>query len=294
MGVNELSIVALKKKKSGVALVSALLVLVILATICGGFVSIMAQNTTSARRSADDSILLYTAEAGLEYAKWCVKHNLTYYPVRDLYTAQSTTVPKIKAGGLYNFWGSAAYFMFPGFELASSVKANAPITRCSEYIYWSSLSYNSNTASGSKNVFFRSGETRYLATFQISTGLKWDNGSADSTYNNISDANYVRAVGSSGQRGFPVELSSTARLWKLNDGGKLYTAFNGSNQSGNGQIQLIETATLIKDLGATLEATRTLSCTFQHAINADQYKNNYPQKDYYDVNTFEYYRDWAR
>ena len=73
-----LSTPIIHRKKRGIALVSALLVLVILATICGGFVSIMAQNTNSARKSADDTILLYTAEAGLEYAKWCVKHNLTY------------------------------------------------------------------------------------------------------------------------------------------------------------------------------------------------------------------------
>ncbi len=288
------SVPTIRKKKRGIALVSALLVLVILATICGGFVSIMAQNTTSARKSADDTILLYTAEAGLEYAKWCVKHNLTYYPVRDLYTAQSTTTPKIKAGGLYNFWGSAAYFMFPGFELSDSIKNTAAISRRCEYIYWSSLSYNSGTASGSKNVFFQNGETRYLATFQISTGLKWNNGTINSDYNSTSDVNYIRAVGSSGQRGFPVELSSTARLWRLDDGGRLYNAFNGSSQSGQGQLQLIETATLLDKLGATLEASRTLSCTFQHAVNADQYKNSYPQQDYYDVNTFKNYRDWAR
>ena len=284
----------IRKKKRGIALVSALLVLVILATICGGFVSIMAQNTNAARKSADDTILLYTAEAGLEYAKWCVKHNLTYYPVRDLYTAQYTTVPKIKAGGLYNFWGSAAYFMFPGFELNTAIKDTASISRRYEYVYWSSLSYSSSTASGSKNVFLQNGETRYLATFQIATGLKWDNAGVNSTYNNVSDANYVRAVASSGQQGFPVELSSTARLWRLNDGGRLYNAFNGNSQSGQNQLQLIETATLLDKLGATLEATRTLSCTFQHAINADQYKNSYPQKDYYDVNTFKNYRDWAR
>ncbi|MGM9999478.1 MAG: hypothetical protein ACI38Q_08865 [Candidatus Bruticola sp.] len=284
---------AAQKKKRGVALISALFVLVIMATICGGFVSIMAQSSSASRRDAEESILLYTAEAGLEYAKWCVKHNLTYYPVRDLYTASSSTVPRIKAGGLYNFWGSSAYFAFPGADVSSSNVASIDyLTRRYEYLYWTDLSYENPNQSGHKNVFDINGEKRFLTTFQISVGVVWDNAKTSSTYNNASTVNYVRAVGSSSERGFPVELVSTARLWSLKDNGQLYNAFN--NQNSTYQLNLVETSKLIQDLGAVQEAARTLHCTFMHAVNADQYVNSYPKQDYYDVKMFKDYRDFAR
>ena len=86
-------------KKRGAALVSALMVLVVLSLVTAGFVEVMARDVRASNEYAEDQILRYTAEAGLEYAKWCVKHNMTFYPRYEYLAMDPATTGSLGAGG---------------------------------------------------------------------------------------------------------------------------------------------------------------------------------------------------
>ena len=86
-------------KKRGAALVSALMVLVVLSLVTAGFVEVMARDVRASNEYAEDQILRYTAEAGLEYAKWCVKHNMTFYPRYEYLAVDPATNGSLGAGG---------------------------------------------------------------------------------------------------------------------------------------------------------------------------------------------------
>lgn len=72
-----------KSGKSGVALISALMVLVIMAIIAGCFAQVMSRDARLARDSGFSIVTLNSAQAGIDYAIWLHKHNLAYYPVID-------------------------------------------------------------------------------------------------------------------------------------------------------------------------------------------------------------------
>ncbi|MCR4784763.1 MAG: hypothetical protein K6A35_09670 [bacterium] len=86
-------------KKRGAALVSALMVLVVLSLVTAGFVEVMARDVRASNEYAEDQILRYTAEAGLEYAKWCVKHNMTFYPRYEYLAMDPATNGSLGGGG---------------------------------------------------------------------------------------------------------------------------------------------------------------------------------------------------
>ena len=86
-------------KKRGAALVSALMVLVVLSLVTAGFVEVMARDVRASNEYAEDQILRYTAEAGLEYAKWCVKHNMTFYPRYEYLAVDPATTGSLGGGG---------------------------------------------------------------------------------------------------------------------------------------------------------------------------------------------------
>ncbi len=67
-------------RPTGVALVSALMVMVILFIIASAFVHLTARDVRSARTVGDSLLTLYLAEAGIEYAMWMNKHNMAVYP----------------------------------------------------------------------------------------------------------------------------------------------------------------------------------------------------------------------
>jgi len=73
----------LRGRPAGVALVSALMVLVILFIIASAFVHLTARDVRSARTVGDSLLTLYLAEAGIEYAMWMNKHNMAVYPSAD-------------------------------------------------------------------------------------------------------------------------------------------------------------------------------------------------------------------
>jgi len=70
----------LRGRPAGVALVSALMVLVILFIIASAFVHLTARDVRSSQTVGDSLLTLYLAEAGLEYAMWLNKHNMALYP----------------------------------------------------------------------------------------------------------------------------------------------------------------------------------------------------------------------
>lgn len=67
-------------RSPGVALISALMVMVILVIIASGFVQLTARDVRSSQTSGDTLMTLYLAEAGIEYALWATKHNMNVYP----------------------------------------------------------------------------------------------------------------------------------------------------------------------------------------------------------------------
>lgn len=67
-------------RAAGVALISALMVMVILTIIASGFVQLTARDVRSSQTSGDTLMTLYLAEAGIEYALWATKHNMNVYP----------------------------------------------------------------------------------------------------------------------------------------------------------------------------------------------------------------------
>jgi hypothetical protein len=70
-------------RPAGVALISALMVMVILFIIASAFVHLTARDVRSARTVGDSLLTLYLAEAGIEYAMWMNKHNMAVYPFSD-------------------------------------------------------------------------------------------------------------------------------------------------------------------------------------------------------------------
>ena len=69
-------------RRAGVALISALMVMVILMIIASAFVHLTARDVRSSQTVGDSLTTLYLAEAGIEYAIWLNKHNMNVYPAR--------------------------------------------------------------------------------------------------------------------------------------------------------------------------------------------------------------------
>lgn len=67
-------------RRRGVALVSALMVMVIIVILSGAFVAMTASDVRTSQSAGDSLVTLYLAEAGVEYAMWLNKHNLAIYP----------------------------------------------------------------------------------------------------------------------------------------------------------------------------------------------------------------------
>ena len=68
------------RRSLGVALVSALMLMVIILIIASAFVHLTARDVRSARTVGDSLLTMYLAEAGIEWAMWMNKHNMDMYP----------------------------------------------------------------------------------------------------------------------------------------------------------------------------------------------------------------------
>ncbi len=91
-----------KNGKSGVALISALMVLVIMAIIAGCFAQVMSRDARLARDSGYSIVTLNSAQAGIDYAIWLHKHNLAYYPVVDYSGSNEATICNNQIPTVYN------------------------------------------------------------------------------------------------------------------------------------------------------------------------------------------------
>lgn len=117
-------------KRHGVALISALLLLVILAVITTGFAQLMSNDMQRARKTADDYITLYTAEAGVEYAKWLIKHNMRLYPAVPCDTDNDAglNTPEDPVGSIYNLIDVNSWGFAPGSLMQDDVEGDAGTT----------------------------------------------------------------------------------------------------------------------------------------------------------------------
>ena len=220
-----------------------------------------------------NTITLYTAEAGLEYGKWLVKHNLSYYPARNIRTykyttsgnltnattpSASTNEGKMLAGSVYNLWGTAFLYDYSSSiineELRTNLASSTPLRSC-EFVYMSDLSFEDDNVSGRRNNL---GKNTYycLSSFVL----------AAKPYNNTVSGNYSGSdvwPNSSLSNGLPVGLSSTGHIWALPKTG---TFVNGVGGSGGSYLQFMNQigSSTLYDQGFRLRTSRTVNCQFTH------------------------------
>ncbi|MBQ7503687.1 hypothetical protein IJT93_13425 [bacterium] len=263
----------IKKNKRGAALISALMCLVILGIICSGFMQSIVKDNKFSQSTIFNTITLYTAEAGLEYGKWLVKHNLSYYPARNIRTykyttsgnltnattpSASTNEGKMLAGSVYNLWGTAFLYDYSSSiineELRTNLASSTPLRSC-EFVYMSDLSFEDDNVSGRRNNL---GKNTYycLSSFVL----------AAKPYNNTVSGNYSGSdvwPNSSLSNGLPVGLSSTGHIWALPKTG---TFVNGVGGSGGSYLQFMNQigSSTLYDQGFRLRTSRTVNCQFTH------------------------------
>ena len=128
----------------GVALISALMVMVIMVIIASAFVQLTARDVRSSKTAGDTLMTLYLAEAGIEYALWVTKHNMNVYP-------------------------SVAYDVNPWDASATAVQRGSVISliptasgSTQEHVVINDLSYEGDNWLG---------QTSYCGTFQVSQVL---------------------------------------------------------------------------------------------------------------------------
>ena len=294
----------INKNKRGAALISALMCLVILGVICSGFMQVIVKDNKFSQASVFNTISLYTAEAGLEYGKWLIKHNLSYYPARNIQTYQyttsgdltnATTPPassnkgKMLAGSVYNLWGTAFFYDSPTSVIAQDLKealaASTPLRSC-EYVYMSDLSFENDNVSGRTNNL--GANTYYcLSSFIL----------AARPYNNTVSGNYSGSdvwPSSSLTNGLPVGLSSTGHIWAFPNSGTFAKGVGGSGGSYLQFMSQVGSSTLY-DQGFKLRNSRTVFCQFTHgcALAGQSGRTDAPS-DPAMVDYFTNYGEWYR
>lgn len=193
-------------KQRGMALISALMVLVILAIIAGCFAVVMNRDVRQARNSMFQVICLNSAQAGLDYAIWLHKHNMACYPlvdypgatdaeklnnrvdVPDSFRKNNETTEYEYATGL----ALGTVYNLPGAGLSSEGKSYSPAsdrlgeytnkltgsneTKDTEYMFVNDLTFwsSSSDTSGEAENFMH--DTQMCVTFQIRESITEDSG----------------------------------------------------------------------------------------------------------------------
>lgn len=146
----------LLKRPRGVALIAALLVLLILVIVAASFVRVMARDVRTSRMSGDALIAFYTAEAGLEYARWLHKHNIAVYPTANVTNPDGSGT--ILAGSVYNIpLAKGDNTSFQGVTDSTAAGINDP--SASEHVFINDMAFYDDT-----DLF---GTRRYCSTFQL-------------------------------------------------------------------------------------------------------------------------------
>ena len=295
----------IKKNKRGAALISALMCLVILGIICSGFMQSIVKDNRFSQSSIFSTITLYTAEAGLEYGKWLIKHNLSYYPARNIQNRKRTSADgaatttmvmdptsvkdRMLAGSVYNLWGTSFLYQYSSSvineELRTNLASSAPLRSC-EFIYMSDLSFENDDVSGRRNNL--GVKTYYcLSSFVL----------AAMPYNNTLTGNYSGSdvwPASSISNGLPVGLSSTGHIWAFPNSGTFAKGVGGSGGSYLQFMTQVGSSTLY-DQGFKLRNSRTVNCQFTHGCAlANQKGRPYLYSDPAMVDYFTNYGEWYR
>ena len=288
-------------KNKGAALVSALMVLVILGMICGGFVTIVVNNKRWADNEATNYHLLYTAMAGLEYGKWLIKHNLGYYPATyyniDLYDKSGTlrTFIGCYPGSIYNIYGTRhmlSSFTNGGGTLGNYSSLVDTINsgyayherRHAEHVFISNTSFSSDGSNaGESGVYtsgnfytsgnYRSGNYNPLRSkMQVSTFSlalrQWDhhdfNSDYTATYKGNINSVYGIYNGNSWDRMY-CELVSTARVWRLGMKGATAGESTINTEKFTGRVMNSGSGPDRDDfysMGARVIGTKSVKCEF--------------------------------
>ena len=91
-----------KVRQRGMALISALMVLVILGIIAGCFAIVMNRDSRQSRISSYQIICLNAAQAGIDYAVWLHKHNMAFYPAVDYSESIGGTANRLRINNASN------------------------------------------------------------------------------------------------------------------------------------------------------------------------------------------------
>lgn len=211
-----------RSKQRGMALISALMVLVILAIIAGCFAVVMNRDVRQARNSMYQVVCLNAAQAGLDYAVWLHKHNMACYPLVNYPdTPAETDGARNKVDVPDYFYGAGAEYEYakglklgvlynlPGAALKSGGKNYDPAadrmgsytnnlsggaeTKDTEYMFVSDLSFWSNPDSSDENAVRENflHDSRMCVTFQIREGLE---GTSDQRILHIVSTGKIRKV----------------------------------------------------------------------------------------------------
>lgn len=299
-------------RRRGAALISVLFTLTILLLLCGGFVSVTTRNVRNAKVSTYDSMLYYTASAGLEYAKWCVKHNMSYYPVKAYcVSTPGTTVANslLPAGSLYNFWGTRLLTILPSGSASSTTSSDYGTTssadtqldakrRTSEHVFISNVSFSGETGEAADPLQ----NERCFTTFQI-TARPGENNLPVENYPNydssslyaspLAASGIVRNDGSGSTKGTSVMLLSTARIYRLEK--EMSSGFTES------LVNKVESGTtpISSYTGNRAFSARTVLCCFKHGMfsgTSGDTSNTYYQDSQTNAvsGNYYYFREWWR
>lgn len=210
-----------KSKQRGMALISALMVLVILAIIAGCFAVVMNRDVRQARNSMYQVVCLNAAQAGLDYAVWLHKHNMACYPLVDYHEELSpelgdpnkVDIPDyfytndtdyefakgLKLGVVYNLPGAALKSGGKNYDPAAdrmgsyTNKLSGGDTKDTEYMFVNDLSFWSNPDSSADNAVRENfmHDSRMCVTFQIREALE---GNSDKQVLHIVSTGKIRKV----------------------------------------------------------------------------------------------------
>lgn len=151
-------------KKSGVALVATLLVMLIVMVMAVGFVFFTVNDMVVSKNIIDAVTTLNLAEAGIDYAIFLAKHNMTMYP--GTYAGVTNDVSDFPAGyAVYNaaYYGSSSQIYYNG----QIIKLNQTAGAGQEHVVVSSLSY------GGDNYL---SEGNHCGTFELRISSTSDTG----------------------------------------------------------------------------------------------------------------------
>lgn len=264
-------------RPKGMALITALMVLVILGIIAGCFAMVMNRDARQARISSYQIICLNAAQAGIDYALWLHKHNLAFYPVVD-YSQNISRSNMLPMNNAYNnqkqvYPAKGSIYNLPMAGLSNATKldyytpvkdrmgtyknqANSYKEWDTEYLFVNDLSFwtddNGNYDNKSPDNFMH--ESPYIVTFQIREGVEKVNNKNEYT----------------------LHLVSTGKLRSVPDGydwlakGNNWTNFADTLSDGTSSTGL--SSRRLEELGFTEYASRTVAADYVF----DTVKGGYP------------------